>query len=83
MKEATLKEDLIDKIKHADNDQVRDIYGLVTNYFNEQGAEDEWESLSEYHKERIMKSIAEADAGLGIPVKDVIDRVNKKYGLTG
>lgn len=34
MEEATLKVDLIDKIEHADYKQLKEIYGLITNYFN-------------------------------------------------
>ncbi|MDB5159149.1 MAG: hypothetical protein JWR50_3856 [Mucilaginibacter sp.] len=83
MEEATLKEDLIDKIEHADHKQLREIYGLITNYFNENEDEEGWDSLTEFHKEKITKSIAEGEAGLGTPASEVIKQARKKYGLNG
>jgi len=83
MEEMTLKSNLIDKIEHADSTQLKEIYGLVTNYFNSRDTIDEWDSLPEYRKERILKSIEQADAGLGTPAKDVIRMTRKKYGLNG
>ncbi len=83
MEEAVLKIDLHDKIEHADNKQIKEIYGLITNYFNGQDTEDGWGKLPEYRKERILKSIEQADAGLGTPVKDIIRIAREKHGLNG
>jgi hypothetical protein len=46
------------------------------------GAE-EWDLLTEYQKAHILKGLAEADAGLGTPAKEVIERVREKYRLNG
>ena len=82
MEEATLKVDLIDKIEHADYKQLEEIYGLLMNYFNSKTDITEgWDTLSELQKERLTKSIEQADAGLGTPVKDVIKRTREKQGL--
>ena len=82
MDETALKTQLIDKIEHADLNQLKEIYGLLINYFNgEQG--DDWYSLSEYQKEKINKSIEQANAGLGTPAKEVIKLTREKYGLNG
>jgi hypothetical protein len=83
MEEAALKIDLHYKIEHADFKQLKDLYGLITNYFNGQDTIGEWDSLSEYRKERILKSIEQADAGLYVPAKEVNERIRKKYGLDG
>jgi len=38
---AALKEDLYEKIEHADELQLQEIYGLLTNYFNRNNAAEE------------------------------------------
>jgi hypothetical protein len=84
MNVAEIKTDLHDKIEHADSNQIKEIYGLVINYFNSQySPEEEWESLPEYQKDRILKSIGQADAGLGTPAEEVIKSARRKYGLNG
>jgi hypothetical protein len=81
MEEAALKMDLHDKIEHADLKQLKEIYGLITNYFN--STVEEWDMLPEYQKQQILKGLEEADAGLGIPAKEVIQKARQKYGLNG
>ena len=84
MNTTELKINLHDKIEHADNKQLKEIYGLLINYFNGQySPEEEWDSLPESHKRQIMKGLEEANAGLGTPAKEVSDRLRKKYGLNG
>lgn len=83
MKEVELKIDLFDKIEHADSKQLREIYGLLINYFNGQESEEGWDSLPEAHKRQILKGLEEADAGLVIPAKEVSDRLREKYKLNG
>jgi len=43
---------------------------------------EEWDTLSEYQKSRINESLAQAEAGLGEPAEEVINRLRKKYGLS-
>jgi len=84
MEEAALKIDLHDKIEHADSTQLRELYGLVTDYFSSQiviGGE--WDELSDYQREKIRKGLEEADAGLCVPAEEVTERVRKKYSLNG
>jgi hypothetical protein len=84
MNVAELRTDLHDKIDHADSSQIKEIYGLLINYFNGQySPEKEWESLPEYQQNRILKSLKQADAGLGKPAEDVIKNARSKYGLNG
>jgi hypothetical protein len=82
MEASALKVDLIDKIEHANDDQVREIYGLVTNYFNGQD-EDGWDSVPELHQKLILKGLEQANAGLTTPAKEVTARLRAKYGLNG
>jgi hypothetical protein len=83
MEAKAIKVDLIDKIEHADDSQLKEIYGLITNYFNGLEETGNWDSLSEIQQKLIMKSIEQADAGLVMPVEEVIKRSREKYGLNG
>ncbi|MFD2873411.1 hypothetical protein ACFS5N_13080 [Mucilaginibacter ximonensis] len=82
MNNATIKTELLDRIEHADDKQIREIYGLMLNYFNE-NEEKGWDTLSPYHKDRITQSIKQAEAGLGVSAKDVLKQAREKYGLNG
>ncbi|HEY8931660.1 MAG TPA: hypothetical protein VIM55_20830 [Mucilaginibacter sp.] len=81
---AEIKSELIDRIEHADANQLTDLYGLIANYFGSQvvigGEVDE---LSDYQKQRLETSIQQAKAGLGTPAIDAVRKARKKYGLNG
>ena len=47
MEVETLKSELHDKIEYADEQQLQELYGLIINYFNGQGSEEQWDLLSE------------------------------------
>ena len=81
MDEAALKIDLHDKIDHADSEQLKELYGLIINYFNGNESIEEWDTLSDFHKESIIQGLKEADAGLGTPFKEVTNSLRAKYGL--
>lgn len=83
MKAAEIKLDLYDKIEHADFEQLKELYGLITNYFNGTKAVEDWELLSESQKKKINQSLEQADAGLGTPAKEAIKKVREQYGLNG
>ena len=83
MEAKAIKVDLIDIIQHADDSQLKEIYGLITNYFNGQDSIEEWDSLPELHQKLILKGLEQADAGLTKPVKEVTARLKAKYGLNG
>ena len=83
MKSAEIKLDLHDKIEHANFEQLKELYGLITNYFNSRQSDEEWESLSTAQKKKIIHGLEQADAGLGTPLKEVIKGAREKYGLNG
>ena len=83
METATLKTDLLDKIEHADDEQIMKLYGLVTNYLNSQLEIEEWDTMPDYLKERLTESMKQADAGLVRPVSDMLKSTSEKYGLNG
>jgi hypothetical protein len=81
MNNAAIKTELHDRIEHADDKQIREIYGLMLNYFNGQDDGDKWESLSEIEQQIILKSLEEADAGLITPFDEATRQIKAKYGL--
>jgi len=83
MKADTLRIDLIDKIVHADDNQVEEIYGWIANYFNKKNFDNEWETLPELHQSLVMQGLKEADAGLGVPFDEATQKLRDKYGLNG
>ena len=66
MEEAAIKLELHDKIEHADSNQLKEIYGLITDYFSDQETLGEWDSISQYQKDRIEKSIEQAIATFAV-----------------
>ena len=83
MKTAEIKLDLHNKIGSAGSKQLKEIYGLVLNYLNGNSTIEEWDTLTEPQKKKIMAGLEEANAGLGTPAKDVIKKAREKYGLNG
>lgn len=83
MSTAELKNELHEKIDHADDTQVKQLYGLMLNYFNGLDDTEEWDSLSKYQQEQINIGLAQAEAGLGSPVEEAMKGVREKYGLNG
>ncbi|MGZ3874643.1 MAG: hypothetical protein ACXVJD_17115 [Mucilaginibacter sp.] len=83
MEDTELKVDLYNMIDHADKIQLKELYGLVINYFNGGQSVEDWDSLSEYQKQLLDKSIEQADAGLGTPLKEINQRLKAKHGLDG
>jgi len=83
MKAAEIKVDLYEKIEHADFKQLKELYGLITNYFNSSQSDEEWRSLSDPQKKKITQGLEQADAGLGTSAKEVIKGAREKYGLNG
>ena len=83
METAEIKNELHDKIDHADPKQLEQLYGLVLNYFNGQDDIEEWDTLTDYQREQINIGLAQAEAGLGTPAKDVIKNIREKHGLNG
>ena len=83
MKADTLRIDLIDKIVHANDSEVEEIYGWIANYLNEKELNNEWETLPKLHQKLVMQGIEEADGGLCIPFDEATEKLRAKYGLNG
>lgn len=72
---AEMKQELIKKISELDEDQVVEMYDIVTHHLSD----DDWDEpfpLSE-----IDEAIKEADEGKVTPLNDVLVRLSHKYDL--
>jgi len=83
MSTAELKLDLYSKIDHADSVQIKELYGLVTNYLNSSSDTEDWDTLTQFQQNHILKGETEGDAGLGRSLSQINDRLRNKYGISG
>jgi hypothetical protein len=81
MEDAIIKTELHERIDHADGEQLKEIYGLLTNYFNGKQTLSEWDAISPVRKERLEQSIRQAEEGLFRPARDIILETREKYRL--
>lgn len=83
MTTAAIRTELHEKIEHADDAQLQEIYGLMNNYFDRQEASEDWDKLPEQHKQLILKGLEQAEAGLGTEMREVNASIRLKYKLNG
>ena len=83
MKVAELRSDLLHKIEGLDAHQLKDVYGLIQNYFNAGDSTEEWHQLPPSFKEKIDHSIAQANTGNSKPLSEVTARLRRKYKING
>lgn len=76
-----LRFELFHKILQANERQLKELNKMVTDYLISEDGDEEWDSLPEFQKQQLNASMAQADAGLGTPVNEVMDNIRKKYGL--
>ena len=79
MSTAELKLELFRQIDILDNQRIKELHGVMMNYFNTQSDVEEWESLSDKEQKDIEDAILELDAGRGIKHEKVISKYRKKY----
>jgi hypothetical protein len=82
MEVTEIKQELRHTIEHADSVQLKEIYGLITDYLNSHGNDEEWDLINEKQKAVILKGLEQADAGLGNSFESINERLAAKYGLT-
>jgi hypothetical protein len=62
-----LRFEIFHKIEQANEQQLKELNKLITDYLYNQESNEEWDSLPEFQKQLLNASIAQADAGLGTP----------------
>jgi hypothetical protein len=80
MDDAFIKAELHEWINEASSHQLQEFYDLFIDYLNHNG-EERWDELPEHLKARILQGLAEAEAGLGRPARDIIRETREKYRL--
>ncbi|MEO7211200.1 hypothetical protein [Mucilaginibacter sp.] len=75
-----LRFELCQMIMQADDMQLKDLNALITDYFDSQ-KDEEWDTMPQFLKDRINESLRQADAGLGTPLNEVLERIRAKHGL--
>jgi len=80
MDDAFIKAEIHEWIDEANSRQLQEFYDLFIEYLN-RSSEENWDNLPEHLKARILQGLAEAEAGLGRPARDIIRETREKYGL--
>jgi hypothetical protein len=75
------KLNLIGWIAELDDPAIIKQLIVLQHHQLQQDSTGDWDLLPEYQKQRILKGLEEADAGLGVPAKEVIQMSREKYGL--
>ncbi|MBD1364955.1 hypothetical protein IDJ77_14125 [Mucilaginibacter sp. ZT4R22] len=77
-----LRIELFHIIRQANDDQLRDLNVLITDYFNlNKNNAEEWDTMPQFLKDRINEGLRQAEAGLGKPLYKVMEDIRTKYGL--
>jgi hypothetical protein len=81
MNAAQLRSDLFKTIEAMNVQQLKDIYGLLQNYFNSNDNSEDRDTLTTAQKKAIEIGIKQADMGMTTPLSEVTSALRKKYGL--
>jgi hypothetical protein len=74
-----LKLKIFRQIDSLEKNRLEELYGLLLNYINGKKDISDWERFTPAQKKGLMDAIDQLDSGKGIPHKDVIDKLRKKY----
>lgn len=79
MTTAELKLRIFRQIDSLEKSKLEGLYGVITNYINDQKEIGDWTRLSENQKQGIFDAIDDIDNGNGIPDKVVMENFRNKY----
>ena len=74
-----LKLKIFRQIDSLEKNRLEELYGVLTNFMNEQKDMKEWDKLTEVQQQGIVDAIVEIDSGKGIPHEIVMEEIRKKY----
>lgn len=74
-----LKLKLFRQIDSLEKNRLEELYGVLSNFFNEKREIDDWEELTKEQKQGIFDAIEESDSGKGIPHEKVMENMRKKF----
>jgi len=82
MKISEIKHQLHDQIDNAGEEELREMYNLMLDYFNRNTDDSKvWDGIPRWQQERLIKSTNQADAGMGKPLVTVVEKMKNKYGI--
>jgi len=67
------------KIDNLDASELKELYGLITNYLNSKKDSSDWIGVSDYEKTEIGIAIEQLKENEGISHNDVMKALRKKY----
>lgn len=79
MTTSELKLQILKQIDSLEKPMLQELYGLITNYLNEQRDADDWGQMTEEQQQGLMDAISQLQEGKGIPHEQVIEKYRKKY----
>ena len=74
-----IKLQIFRQVDALDATKLKEFYGIMLNYINSKRDTDEWIGVTSSEKQGIIDAIEELNDGKGIPHKQVIERLRKKY----
>ena len=74
-----LKLKIFREIDSLERNRLEELYGVLKNFINGKKDISDWDRLTEEQKQGIIDAIEEIDSGKGIPNKEVMAKISKKY----
>jgi hypothetical protein len=78
MNTAEIKLEIFRKLDSLDNNKIKDLYGLVLNFVNQQKSIEEWHELSEEQRQGLLIAEDQIKNGQGIPHAQIVSKFKKK-----
>ena len=73
---------LIEHIDSLNKNELDEFYGMYLNFVHTKDNMNNWNELSKEQKDGIKHGIYELDSDQGIPNKQVMEELRKKYGIS-
>lgn len=74
-----MKRQICEQVEQFNDNQVKEVYGLLLNYLNSKNDTRDWNQLTKGQQQGILKGIDELQKGEGIPHKNVMEGARNKY----
>ncbi|MFA9390707.1 MAG: hypothetical protein ACERKD_12920 [Prolixibacteraceae bacterium] len=81
MKNSELKSLIYKKLDELDEDGLKMVNEMVTQYLKKTNGEEGWDSLSDEDKTAIEEGIRQIENGQYYTHEEVMERIHKKFGI--
>ncbi|MBP2282573.1 DNA phosphorothioation-dependent restriction protein DptG [Flavobacterium sp. CG_23.5] len=79
MSTAELKLKLFREIDTLDKSKLEQVYGILTNFINNENNTEEWHSLPKAQQKGLIDAIEEMNSSEGIDHKSILEKYKQKY----